>query len=92
MAFAKILVAAFLASVLGYGTLYLLSPLISLSTFWGVAEQAAITFLVAASFYGALMHVMGSQETEDIMNLFRRKLLSKEIVPMELDHERESLK
>lgn len=92
VAFAKIIVAAFLASVLGYGTLYLLSPHISLSTFWGVMGQATITFLVSASFYGALMHVMGSQETEDIINLFRRKLLSKEIVPLELDHERESLK
>ncbi|MBI2097229.1 MAG: hypothetical protein HYT40_03745, partial [Candidatus Sungbacteria bacterium] len=66
-------IAALAATLVGYGVLYLLSFLISLSTFWGVLGEASITFLVGASFYAALMYVMGSEEMRSIIVAIRQK-------------------
>lgn len=69
----RTLFAAFLAALMGYGTLYLVSFWISLSTFWGVLGQAAITFIVAAVLYILIMYVLGSAEVRSLLFALKMK-------------------
>lgn len=88
----RIFFAALMAAVLGYGVLYLLSLVISLSTFWGVFTEAALTFTAAALFYAGLSYVMGSPEIESFLEVFRRRLVSPAEIPTSVEDPKPTLK
>ncbi|KKW21347.1 MAG: Integral membrane protein MviN [Parcubacteria group bacterium GW2011_GWA1_51_12] len=79
--------AAGLAAFVGYGTLYILSFWVSLTTFWGVFLQAAGAFLTSAICYAWIMYFGGSEEVRSVVEAFKRHAFSQSALPASIDDE-----
>jgi len=67
----KIIIAALLGGTATYVSLYMISPLVDLHTYWGVLIQAVSAGIIGLGVYLGIGWTLGLSETQDLVKLAR---------------------